>query len=90
MRRERDKYKLRRSREEKVGSVGLTSQPDPRDSLMDVQKGALILFCQGLAVTQGPYCINKQEWRGKWQPPHLLSHGVIFSSSISTSTLLFI
>ena len=50
-------------REEKVESVELTSQPDPRDSLMDVQKGALILFCQGLAVTQGPFRINKQEWR---------------------------
>lgn len=48
---------------EKVGSVQLTSPPDPRDSLMDVQK-ALILFSQGLAVTQGPFRINKQELGG--------------------------
>lgn len=42
-------------------SPPLTCQPIPCDRLMDVQKGALILFCQGLAVTQGLFSINKQE-----------------------------
>lgn len=42
-------------------SPRLTCQPIPCDRLMDVQKGALILFCQGLAATQGLFSINKQE-----------------------------
>lgn len=65
----------------------LTRQPIPCDRLMDVPKGALILFCQGLAVTQGLFSINKQEWR-KWQPSQLLCTGVIFSRRIAYLHLL--
>lgn len=87
--RKRDKCRHGGIVKEKVGSVQLTSQPDPCDGLMDVQK-ALIIFSQGLAVTQGPFCINKQELgKGVGNGSHL-SNGVISSSNISTSTLLFI
>lgn len=65
----------------------LTRQPIPCDRLMDVPKGALILFCQGLAVTQGLFSINKQEWR-KWQPSQLPCTGVIFSRRIAYLHLL--
>lgn len=62
---------------EKVGSVQLTSQPDPCDGLMDVQK-ALIIFSQGLAVTQGPFCINKQELgKGGGYGSHLSSSPMV-------------
>lgn len=65
----------------------LTRQPIPCDRLMDVPKGALILFCQGLAVTQGLFSINKQEWR-KWQPSRLPCTAVIFSRRIAYLHLL--
>lgn len=67
---------------EKVGSVQLTSQPDPCDGLMDVQK-ALIIFSQGLAVTQRPFSINKQESGGGGRMAATSSPMVSFPPQVS-------
>lgn len=77
---ERDKCDRGGMVEEKAGSVRRTG---PRDGLMDAQIGALILFCQGLAVTQGPFRINKQEWRGENGRRLTSSPMVSFSPQVS-------
>lgn len=56
----------------------------PCDRLTDIQKGTLIVFCQGLAVTQGLFSINKQVVRKMAAiSPSLLWVTVSFTPDVS-------